>query len=117
MLISDRVPLSWDEIFNAIGPSMYGYIQRKTKEWSRSPAYVFERNIVDMIRTKILNRAQGREIKILESEVDACVFQFKELGYLMFENKEDEEETFRGVTLTEAGEQYLSRLKTIRRKA
>jgi hypothetical protein len=117
MLITETVPLTYDQIFAAIGPPMYGYIQRKTNQWNRSPAYEFERCIIDMIRAKIIARCQNREIKVLESEVDACVFQFKELGYLMFENNEDGETTFRGITLTEAGELYLSRLKTVRRSA
>ena len=117
VLVTEKVPLSWDDIFNVIGPSMYGYIQRRAKDWNKPPAYAFEQNLIETIRTKIIERCQNREIKLLENEVDACIFQFKELGYIMFESKEDEDGTFRGVTLTEAGEHYLTRLKTIQRNA
>ncbi len=117
-LVAERVDISWDEIFGCIAPSMYGFIQRKSREWNRAPAYVFERNIIESIRARIVERCQNREIKVPESEIDTCIFQFKELGYVMFYNKEEDDgETFRGVTLTESGERYLSRLKTVRSKS
>lgn len=51
------------------------------------------------------------KVNLESSQLDACILQFKELGLLGFaENRAEGEKTFRGVTLTEAGEQYLTLL-------
>ena len=50
------------------------------------------------------------------SQVDSCIFQFKELGLIRFAEKHGDDGTvFRGITLTEFGEQQLSLLKVRRR--
>ncbi len=118
-VVSEAVPISWDEIFRAIGPSMYGYILRRAAEFrGENEAYDFEKNLVDLVRCKIIARCQSREIKIPRSSVDACIFQFKELGYIKFkEIKEKKGDIFRGVTLTEAGERRLAILSTARKAA
>ena len=61
--------------------------------------------------TKIIDRVQNRKVNLESSQLDACILQFKELGRLRFaENRAEGEKTFRGVTLTEVGEQYLTLL-------
>jgi hypothetical protein len=70
------------------------------------------------IRAKIIDRVQNRKIKIEVSQVDTCILQFKELGLLLFaENKQEDGEVFRGVTLTERGEQRLTLLSTRSRES
>lgn len=115
-LITEDVPVSWDEIFRIIGPSLYGYLVRKISKHNQGSSYPFEGNIEQYIRTKIIDRCQTRKLEILHGQVDTCVFQFKELGYIMFkEEKEKDGSVFRGITLTEAGEQYVALLKTEKR--
>jgi hypothetical protein len=58
-----------------------------------------------------VDRCGNRKIDLQSNQVDACVFQLKEIGYLEFsEQDHDDGQTFRGLTLTEAGERYLSKL-------
>lgn len=118
-VVSEDVPVTWDEVFRAIGPSMFGYISRRAAKFrGESGAYPFEDCLVDLVRSKIIARCQGREIRIPRASVDACVFQFKELGYIKFKEVEKENgELFRGITLTEAGERYLAVLSTARKIA
>lgn len=99
------------------GPSMYGYIVRKSDHYNRRRSYPFQESIEQHLRTKILDRCQNRKIEILEEQVDTCVFQLKELGYIQFsEKREKKGEVFRGITLTEAGERRLALLKTETKK-
>jgi hypothetical protein len=116
-VIAETVSASWDEIFTAIGPSMYGYLIRKLSSYNNDVAiYSFERNIEDMIREKIVDRVQGRAIKIQTGQMDRCVIHLKQLGLVMFEQKEAKDGTvFRGLTLTEYGEQYLTLQNVVRK--
>src|SRR6202165_362207 len=67
---------------------------------------------------KDYSSSQNRKIKIETSQLDACIFQFKELGLLMFaENKKDDGHVFRGVMLTEKGERRLTLITTRLRKS
>ena len=105
--------MSWDEIFQTIGPSLYGYILRKASRYNKTSYYTFQENIVSFIRSKIIDLVDSRKIEIQEGQIDTCVFQLKELGYLRFsENLHEDGEVFRGITLTEFGERCLSLLKT-----
>lgn len=105
---SVSVAVTWDEIFSAIGPSLYGYILRKVS----NNGYSFEEDLENVIRSKIVDRVQKRKIDIQRGQVDTCVIHLKELGLLQFtESDAKEGDIFRGVTLTEAGEQYLTKLK------
>lgn len=109
--ISENVKLTWDEVFKVIGPSIYGYILRKTGGYGQKPTYPFQDNLEEHIRAKIIDRVQNRRINIQSSQIDSCILQFKELGLLMFaENKREDGGVFRGVTLTEQGERHLTRL-------
>jgi hypothetical protein len=118
--VSETVELSWNEIFRVIGPSMYGYILWKTTKapYGEKSYYPFHEDIVGYIRTKIVERTQGRKINLEPAQVDAFIFQFKELGLLMFSEKQgDDGDKFRGVTLTELGERQLTLLSVRRREA
>jgi hypothetical protein len=97
---------------NAIGPSMYGFILRKSDARdAKYPIYSFQNDLEEYIRSKIFNRVSNRKISIQPSQMDSSILQFKELGLLMFEDKEEEDgRVFRGVTLTELGERRLTRL-------
>jgi hypothetical protein len=114
--VTELIQLSWDELFLIIGPTIYGYIHAKRDNW-REKGYLFQDNIEEHIRAKIIDRVQGRKIKIEPSQIDACILQFKELGLLRFAEQSSENgEFFRGVTLTEAGERYLT-LLTVKRRS
>lgn len=104
-----KVPLTWDEIFSAVGPSMFGYIVRRYESNGNSLySYVFEENIIELVRTKIFDLAGQRTIYLFPHEIDRILIQFKQLGYIeMAENKEGEA-VFRGFTLTKLGEHKLT---------
>jgi hypothetical protein len=115
--VTEEVKFTWDEVFKVIGPPMYGYVLRRHKSgYNENPKYLFEENLEEHIRAKIIDRVQSRKIKVESSQVDTCILQFKELGLLRFaENKEEDGTVFRGVTLTELGERRLTLLSTRRR--
>jgi hypothetical protein len=108
--IRESIQVTWDEVFMVIGPSIYGFIFRKTKEYGEKPMYEFQDSLEEHIRVKIIDRAQNRRVRIEPSQLDACILQYKELGLLRFAEKEENGEVFRGVTLTELGERRLTRL-------
>lgn len=111
-MVAKKLPMSWDDIFATIGPSLYGYIIRKSSGYNDKGSYPFEVNLEQRLRTMIIDRAQGRKIEIQDGQVDTCVFQLKELGYIRFtENEKEDGAVFRGITLTEYGERRLSLLK------
>lgn len=113
--VSRRVPLSWNEIFATIGPYMYGYIQRKvSKALSplEPPRYVFQVAVEQTIRSRIIDEVQNRRLELREGDIDTCIIQFKELGYIEFDEVVKDDNIFRGITLTPAGEKYLTRLKS-----
>jgi len=114
--VKEDVKLTWNEMFKVIGPTIYGYIQRKRTGYGESPTYPFQDNLEDHIRAKIIHRVQNRKIKIEASQVDACILQFKELGLLMFAENKKGDALFRGVMLTEMGERRLTLLSTRFRK-
>lgn len=114
--ISQYIEITWDEIFEVIAPYMYGYIVRKTSgsyaNGNRS-TYNFEKALEDLIRAKIIDDVQMRKMQIKEGDIDACIIQFKELGYIEFEeNAQEGGGVFRGLTLTSHGEIYYTRLKS-----
>ena len=114
--VREDVELTWDEVFKVIGPAMYGFILRKRTGYGQSPSYPFQDNLEEHVRAKLIDRVQNRKIKLETSQVDTSILQFKELGLLMFaENKEEDGQVFRGVTLTERGEKKLT-LLSMRRK-
>jgi hypothetical protein len=114
--VREEVGLTWNEIFKVIGPAMYGYILRKRTGYGENGTYSFQDNLEEHIRAKLIDRAEKRKIKIESSQIDNCLFQFKELGLLMFaENTAEDGKIFRGVTLTEQGERRLTRLSVRRR--
>jgi hypothetical protein len=114
-MVSVDVPMTWDEILSVIGPTMYGYIVR------RGPAtynkfvgqYSFEAHLVEYVRIKLLDHCANRQISIPPHQIDTILIQLKQLGLLaMFEKTVDDDgESFRGYSLTEAGEERLTRTK------
>lgn len=111
--VIDKVQISWNEIFSAIAPSMYGYIQRRHNQYGETGKYVFHSMLVDSIRSKIFERCANRKINIPANEVDTVLIQFKQLGYIeLGESMPDANgKTVRGYTLTELGEQKVTKLK------
>jgi len=115
--VSENVQLTWDEIFKVIGPSMYGYIFSKRNQYGQPGTYQFQDDLEKYIATKLVHLVQNRRVSIQSSQMDAFILQFKELGLLMFDEKEGENgATFRGVTLTPTGERRLTLLNMRRRK-
>lgn len=111
--VTETVPVSWDDVFRTIGPSMYGYIMRKNSSTGRYP---FEESLENYLRSKVVERSGSRKLEIQPGQVDACVFQFKELGYIEYDEQEREDgKPFRGIVLTSAGEKHLARLITQKR--
>jgi hypothetical protein len=84
MHVREHIDLTWDEIFKVIGPTMYGYILRKRNGYGQSGTFPFQDNLEEHIRARIIDRVQGRKIKIEPSQIDGCILQFKELGLVMF---------------------------------
>ncbi|WP_441235506.1 DUF4062 domain-containing protein [Bradyrhizobium sp. 930_D9_N1_4] len=115
-LVCENINLTWDEVFKVIGPTLYGYIVGKRDGYNDAGTYPFQDNLEEHIRAKIVDRVQGRKIRIETSQLDSYILQFKELGLLMFaESKDADGPVFRGVTLTEKGERRLTLLSTKRR--
>jgi hypothetical protein len=97
---------------------MYGYILRKRDAYGQPHTYLFQDNLEEHVRAKIVDRVQNRKIRMEESQIDSCVLQFKELGLVRFaQNHGEDGSVFRGVTLTEEGERKLTRLSTQRRSS
>jgi len=115
-IVNEIITLTYNEIFRIIGPTLYGYIMRNRNGYGHEESYPFQHNLEEHIRSKIVGRVQGRKINIERSQIDAIVIQFKELGLLMFQEKNEDGDKFRGVTLTELGERKLTLLSARRRK-
>jgi len=115
--VSEDIKLTWDEVFKVIGPTIYGDIMRKRTGYGEGGTFPFQDNLEEHIRAKIIDRVQNRRIKIETGQIDTCILQFKELGLLMFsENKQEDGQVFRGVTLTEGGERRLTLLSARRKE-
>lgn len=109
--VTENILVSWNDIFKVIGPSIYGYIVNKGKNYANRGSYPFQSNIEDFFRAKIIDKVQSRKIDIQQTQIDACVIQFKELGLLQYTEKEEMDGSiFRGITLTEYGEKQLTLL-------
>jgi hypothetical protein len=116
--VLERVSLTWNDIFRAVGVNLFGFIQRKSRSYDGKFTYDFQGALEDKIRLKVFDRVQNRKINLSSTQVDECIIQFKELGFVMFDEKvEKNGEVFRGVTLTEQGERELSLLSTRRKEA
>lgn len=114
--VLEIVKLSWIEIFAAIGPSMFGYLIRRSKSHGDTIAsYPFEDNLRELVRTKIFDRVGSRAIYLFPHEVDRILIQFKQLGYITFGENNEEGRDFRGYTLTELGEHKLT-FRSVQRK-
>lgn len=106
---SRRVSLSWNDMFRAIAPHMYGYIQRRDRHDRK---FLFEDDIVDAVREKIIEDVGMRKLTISKGQVDSILFQLKQRGLLQFE---ENDKGFRGLTLTPKGEIELTRLLVVKR--
>ena len=103
-----RVQFTWDEIFQVIGPPMFGFLLAKNQYTHK---FEFENGLEELVRTKIADDVEGRKIDIMSSIVETIILQFKQLGYIVLETNE---KNFTGWTLTVKGESRLTRLKTVR---
>jgi hypothetical protein len=104
-----RLKYSWNRIFQAIGPSMFGYL-RARHQYTKT--YDFEADLEEMIRPDIIEEAENRKIEIPSADVETIILQFKQLGYILLQTNDKD---FTGWTLTPKGESQLTRLKTVRR--
>jgi hypothetical protein len=103
---------TWNEIFSAVGPSMYGYIIRKHSGYPNDRKYPFHDALEHLFRSYVFEEVQSRKIDISDADIDTIIIQFKQLGYIKFhENTENDGEVFRGITLTELGELKLTQIK------
>jgi hypothetical protein len=96
--------VTWDEIFTAIGTSMFGYIIRRV-----DGGYPFEINISELVRTKIFEKVGQRSINLFPHEMDHMLIQFKQLGYIIMNEKKTGEE----FTLTPLGKHQLTRASSV----
>ena len=114
-LVSLDLPLTWDEIFSVIAPNMYGYILRRGPPGYNKlvGSYTFEGSLIEYVRSKIIDRAGGRQINILPHQIDDLLIQFRQLGLMAMVEKTNDEggEDFRGYSLTKAGEEHLTKLR------
>lgn len=108
------IALTWDEMFLVIGAQMFGYTVRRarTQYGNQELGYPFEDNLISHLRTKIYEDVGNRQIKLLPHQIDAIMLQFKQLGLIEMKEHErdDKGDVFRGFSLTEYGEEYLTRL-------
>jgi hypothetical protein len=108
-----QVDVTWDEIFSVIGARMFGYIVRRAPAYGGGTGpFPFEESLIEHLRTKVYDDCGNRQIKILAHQVDAILIQPKQLGLVEMEEKDKDEQgrVFRGFTLTDFGEQYLTQL-------
>jgi hypothetical protein len=114
-MVSLDVPLTWDEIFSVVAPSMYGYILRRGGASANNlvGSYPFEANLIEYARSKIIEKCGRRQLNILSHQIDDLLIQFRQLGLVAMveHNKEEHGEDFRGYSLTEVGEEHLTRLR------
>ncbi len=106
--VLERVEVTWDEIFSAIGPSMFGYIIRRPSSNNTYALYPFDSNLCELVRRKIFDQVGQRTIYLFPHEIDKIMIQFKQLGYLEMAEDEVGGNQFRGFTLTELGEHRLT---------
>lgn len=112
-MVKDVVPFTYDELLMVIGPSMFGYIQRRQGR-NMSAAYNFESDIITLARDRILDRVGNRQMNVVTHQIDLMLLHFKQMGIIEYaEIKEENEEIFRGLTLTEYGEKYLTSISLI----
>jgi hypothetical protein len=113
--VTADIPMTWDEIFSVIAPTMYGYIVRRGPASYRQLVgqYSFEGSLIEYVRTKIIERCGNRQINIMPHQIDTLLIQFKQIGLMAYNEKTeaDDGEDFRGYSLTAAGEEHLTRLK------
>lgn len=110
MLVRD-VSLTWDQIFLIIGSRMYGYIMKRSTSYGDKGKYTFESSLEEVLRRQVLDDVGERTIYTRPDQIDACAIQFKELGFLEYQEKTNDDGTvFRGLSLTDAGEKHLARL-------
>lgn len=102
--VLEQVTVTWDEIFSAIGTSMFGYIVRRVD----GHGYPFEDNIAEFLRTKVFDRVGQRSIYLFPHEIDRILIQFKQLGYITMQENNEDGGAFRGFTLTRLGEHRLT---------
>ncbi|KUM27866.1 hypothetical protein AU467_14465 [Mesorhizobium loti] len=89
------VSVSWDEIFQTIGPAMYGYIVRKVEQYGRDyNQYPFNNSLEHLIRSYVFEDAQNRKIDIKESDIDTIVIHLKQLGYIEYQENTHEDGKF-----------------------
>ena len=105
-----EIQLSWDEIFSAVGPTMFGYIVRRARVGygNQSDQYPFENNLCELVRTKIFDLVGQRTIYVFPHDVDRILIQYKQLGYIEMTESIEEDHKFRGFTLTPLGEHKLT---------
>jgi hypothetical protein len=108
----EKISITWDELFAAIGPTMFGYIVKRGRDrnFDTEEHYPFEVNIRELLRTKIFELVGQRNMYLFPHEIDRCLIQFKQLGYIVMNEKKEENGIFRGFTLTELGEHKLTAL-------
>lgn len=100
----DDVRVSWDEIFKAIAPRIYGNRVRRTF----SGKFDFETELKSLLKSKIEVDLGTQQVRYSNTQVDAILFQFKQLGYALLERRTDGASW----TLTPKGEEHLTTLLT-----
>jgi hypothetical protein len=113
--ISIDVPMTWNEIFSVIGPTMYGYMMRRAPPGFNDLVgqYPFEAGLIEYVRAKIIDRCGLRKLSFMPHQIDTILIQFKQLGLVALNEKTKDEdgEELRGYQLTVIGEENLTRLK------
>ena len=74
-LVCEDLPLTWEEIFRVIGPTMYGYILRKASKYNEKPAYPFQDDLEEYIRSKIFDKIGNRKMNIKSTQIDQIVIR------------------------------------------
>jgi len=110
MLVRD-ISITWNEIFLIIGSRMHGYIMRRSESYGDKGKYAFESSLEEVLRRHVLEEVGERTIYTRPDQIDSCMIQFKELGLVEYKEQENEDgSTFRGLSLTNAGEKHIARL-------
>ncbi len=109
---SARLIFTLEELFAVIAPCMYGYVIKKASpnNYANQLYYKFEPDLEEYIKTREVDKFGSRNIWVQSSELDSLLIAFKEMGLLMYHAVEKDGDSFRGLTLTEAGESELARV-------
>ena len=103
---SEIVEITWDDCFRVIGPPMFQTLLRR----GYRGGYEFEKELNLIVKERLgMAGLPTVQPKVKPADIDAFLFQFKQLGLIYMTNKND----FSWWTLTPKGEEHLTALLVV----